>query len=59
MKNTTPNANIKLSVQDIEIQHGITDLNEDLKDILGMYIIFLLILLLFQIMSQKIQIVNL
>ena len=35
MKNTTPNANIKLSVQDIEIQHGITDLNEDLKDILG------------------------
>ena len=37
MKNTTPNANIKLSVQDIEIQHGITDLNEDLKDILGMY----------------------
>merc|ERR1712141_394863 len=36
MKDTTPNANIKLSVQDIEIQHGITDLNEDLKDILGM-----------------------
>ena len=31
MKNTTPNANIRLSVQDIEIQHGITDLNEDLK----------------------------
>ena len=40
MKNTTPNANIKLSVQDIEIQHGITDLNEDLKDILGMHITF-------------------
>ena len=34
MKNTTPNPNTKLSVQDIEIQHGVTDLNEDIHDIL-------------------------
>ena len=34
MKNTTPNPNTKLAVQDIEIQHGITDLNEDLHDVI-------------------------